>query len=116
MPHEFDPLPYQIDHVIARQHRGTTSFDNLALACLACNNHKGPNIAGIDPDAADENVVRLFRPHDDVWEDHFTWDGPYLRGKTAIGRVTVYVLAMNLAYRVALRQTLISEGVFPPTD
>jgi HNH endonuclease len=50
MPQEFDPLPFQIDHIIARKHRGGTRLENLALAYFAYNNHKGPNIAGIDPD------------------------------------------------------------------
>ena len=113
MPHNLDPLPFQVDHIIARQHRGRTSLGNLALACLSCNNHTGPNIAGIDPEGADGGVVRLFNPRDDEWAEHFEWDGPSLKGKTAIGRVTVYVLAMNLSHRVALRQTLIDEGVFP---
>ncbi|MEX0715676.1 MAG: HNH endonuclease signature motif containing protein [Planctomycetaceae bacterium] len=111
IPHEFDPLPFQIDHIIARQHGGRTSFDNLALACLACNNHKGPNIAGIDPEGSEAEVVRLFRPHADEWHSHFEWDGPVLRGKTAEGRATIHVLGINLAHRVALRKSLIAEGV-----
>ncbi len=36
-----------------------------------------------------------------------------LKGKTPVGRVTVYVLAINLSFRVALRRALIEEGVFP---
>lgn len=112
MPQEFDPLPFQVDHIIARQHRGSSSHENLALACLACNNHKGPNIAGIDPDGPTSDAVRLFHPRTDVWDEHFQWEGPVLKGKTAIGRVTVYVLAINLSYRVALRKALIDEGLF----
>jgi hypothetical protein len=42
------PLPFHVDHIIARQHGGQTVLDNLALSCLHCNRHKGPNIAGID--------------------------------------------------------------------
>lgn len=114
MPEEFDPLPFQIDHVIARQHGGATSLGNLALACLACNNHKGPNVAGIDPEGATNDVVRLFRPREDDWDEHFEWEGALLRGRTPIGRVTVHVLAINLSHRVALRKTLIEEGGFPP--
>jgi hypothetical protein len=60
MPQEFDPLPFQIDHIIARKHRGRTRMENLALACFACNNHQGPNIAGIDPDT--HAVTPLFHP------------------------------------------------------
>jgi hypothetical protein len=49
-----------VDHIIARQHDGATTIDNLALACLHCNRHKGPNIAGRD--VATGDLVRLFHP------------------------------------------------------
>jgi hypothetical protein len=49
-----------------------------------------------------------------AWERHFRWNGPYLIGRTAIGRVTVEVLAMNDPLRVAVREELIAEGVLPP--
>lgn len=113
VPQIFDPLPFQIDHVIARQHDGPTSLENLALACLSCNNHKGPNIAGIDRQAGTQEVVRLFHPRNDTWNEHFEWNGPILQGTTAIGRVTVSVLGINLPHRIAFRRSLIDEGVFP---
>lgn len=113
VPKQFDPLPFQVDHVIARQHGGETVPENLALACLSCNNHKGPNIAGIDREFGTDKVVRLFHPRNDVWEEHFEWNGAVLDGRTRIGRTTVYVLGINLPHRVALRQSLIEEGVFP---
>jgi hypothetical protein len=43
-------------------------------------------------------------------QQHFEWNGPYLVGKTDIGRVTIEVLAINLPYRVALREVLLEEG------
>jgi hypothetical protein len=49
MPAAFDPLPFQVDHIIAVQHGGQTILENLAWSCLHDNKHKGPNIAGIDP-------------------------------------------------------------------
>lgn len=112
MPEEFDDLPFEIDHIIARKHGGATSGDNLALACFSCNNHKGPNIAGIDPRTG--RIVRLYHPRRHRWQRHFRWDGPRLAGLTSIGRGTVEVLAMNLPHRVDLRAALIEEGVFPP--
>ena len=39
--------------------------------------------------------------------------GPYLIGRTRIGRATIAVLAINHSYAVAARQTLIEEGLFP---
>jgi 5-methylcytosine-specific restriction endonuclease McrA len=40
---------FEIDHIIARQHRGRTVTDNLALSCVYCNGRKGPNLTGRDP-------------------------------------------------------------------
>ena len=102
----------QIEHVRAKQHGGADDVDNLALACHHCNLHKGPNLAGIDPRTG--KMVRLFHPRRHKWAWHFRWDGPVLVGRTAIGRATVDVLAMNLPERVALREELIEDGVFPP--
>jgi hypothetical protein len=103
-------LPFQVDHVIARQHEGSSELGNLALACFHCNRHKGPNIAGIDPVTGD--VVRLFHPRTDVWDDHFRLDGPLLVGSTAAGRATVQVLAMNDSEFVKVREALIAEGAY----
>ena len=60
-------------------------------------------------------MTRLFNPRTDNWHDHFTWNGPRLVGKTAIGRVTIDVLKINLDYRLVIRAALIAEGEFPPT-
>jgi HNH endonuclease len=113
MPQEFDELPFEIDHIIAEQHRGQTVPSNLALACFADNHHKGPNLAGFDPKTGKR--AWLFHPRRHKWDRHFRWDGPVLVGRTAVGRATVAALAMNLEYRVRHRYQLIAEGVFPPT-
>jgi hypothetical protein len=86
---------------------------NLAFACLRCNKHKGTDLAGIDYATSSTRLVRLFNPRRHKWERHFRWDGPRLVGCTAIGRVTLYVLEMNDADRIALREQLIAEGAFP---
>lgn len=41
MPQALDPLPFQIDHIIAEQHGGETESANLALACLSCERENG---------------------------------------------------------------------------
>jgi hypothetical protein len=105
-------VPFEIDHIIAKQHGGRTSKQNLALACWYCNSSKGPNIAGFDP--VTKKLVRLFNPRRHQWSYHFRWDGPYLTGKTAIGRVTQTVLAINDPMAVALRASLIEEGLWEP--
>ena len=57
-------------------------------------------------------VVRLFHPQQDVWDEHFEWDGAYLHGLTQIGRVTIDVLTINHPAYVELRSCLIAEGLF----
>jgi 5-methylcytosine-specific restriction endonuclease McrA len=74
---EDDPwVRFQVEHVLPRQHGGGNDQDNLALACLNCNAHKGPNLAGIDPETG--QMERLFNPRKDSWPDHFEVVGPRL--------------------------------------
>ncbi len=110
LPERWASLPFQVDHVIAEKHGGQTRLDNLAFSCLHCNSFKGPNIAGRD--TATSETVRLFDPRSDRWSDHFQWDGPVLCAITAIARVTIAVLRINLPYRVTVRSSLMDEGVF----
>lgn len=111
LPQDFSDAPHEIDHIIAEKHHGPTVAENLALACFACNNHKGPNIAGVDP--VSNEIMRLYHPRKDVWVYHFVWHGPMLMGKTAIGRTTVQVLEINKSHRLAHRKQLMEEGIFP---
>jgi hypothetical protein len=108
-PAAFAEVPFQIDHIIARQHGGTDDSENLALACCFCNRHKGPNLSGVDP--VSRKVVRLFDPRHQPWRDHFVWDGPVLVGRTEIGRATIQTLSVNRRDAVAVRRLLMLEGV-----
>ena len=76
LPQAFADARHEIDHVIAEKHGGQTTLENLALACFHCNNHKGPNIAGID--SLSGQLTRLFHPRSDQWKEHFRWPGPAL--------------------------------------
>lgn len=112
--HQIDEPFYRlhVEHIVARQHGGTEALENLALACHHDNDHKGPNLSGIDPLSG--KVVRLFHPRRQRWSRHFRFDGPVIVGRTQCGRATVAVLALNALDRVELRAELIAEGVFPP--
>jgi hypothetical protein len=112
MPQQYDPTTFEIDHVIAASHGGRTRASNLCLACFSCNSFKGANLAGIDP--MTRKIVPLFNPRRHSWRRHFRWNGPVLVGRTPAGRATVATLRINLDHRVAHRQELIAEGVFPP--
>jgi hypothetical protein len=110
IPQALYPIPFQIDHIIAQQHGGATTLANLALSCLYCNSHKGPNIAGLDPVSG--KLTKLFNPRGQKWSRHFRWKGPSLIGRTPIGRVTIVVLGINDPYPMALRNVLTEEGHF----
>ena len=113
LPDTLSPA-FEIEHVIPKQHGGLTAFSNLAYSCLRCNRHKGPNLAGLERVGTASSLVPLFHPRRHKWDRHFRWNGPLLIGRTPIGRVTIQVLAMNDPLRVALREGLIAEGLFPP--
>lgn len=110
-PEAFAELPFQIDHIVARQHGGDAKAENLALACCFCNRYKGPNLSGMDP--ATQRVARLFDPRTQIWEEHFGWSGALLAGKTDVGRATVQTLKMNRTDTVAVRKLLMAEGFYP---
>jgi len=113
IPAYVSEFTYPIDHIIAEQHGGESRLENLALSCPHCNYHKGPNIAGIDPQT--KRLTGLFHPRRNRWSAHFRWVGPVLEGKTSIGRTKVYVLAVNHPDRVELRRLLIEAELFSST-
>lgn len=92
-----------VEHVIPKVHGGSDDIDNLALACIDCNLHKGTNLTGIDPQT--NELTELFHPRRQEWEDHFEWQGIYLVGKTTTGRTTIRVLKINSEDQVALRSS-----------
>jgi hypothetical protein len=110
------PGRFTVEHIIADKHGGPTELPNLAWACLHCNLHKGTDLVGRDGTGRRAKLVPLFNPRRHKWSRHFRFQGPYVVGRTAIGRVTVSVLAMNERGRVQLRQNLIAEGRFPPAN
>ena len=112
MPQAIRRLRFPIDHIISLQHGGKTVLENLALCCGRCNLHKGPNIAGINPETG--RVTRLFNPRKDRWASHFQWDGTRIVGLTPRGRATVHVLALNHADDLAVREELLLQNQFPP--
>ncbi len=93
-----------VEHIIPKVHGGTDDVENLALACIDCNLHKGTNLTGIDPQT--NQLTELFHPRRQHWDEHFQLQGVYLVGKTATGRTTIRVLNMNSDDQVALRSSL----------
>src|SRR5205807_2542238 len=92
--HEDDMLvPHEVDHVVARKHRGQTAEANLAWTCFICNSFKGSDLTSIDPETG--RVILLFNPRKDSWSRHFRLQGARIVPLTANGRVTEYLLQFN---------------------
>lgn len=103
-------LTFEIEHIIARKHGGLSIESNLALACPFCNNAKGSDIGSLDPDTGE--LMPLFNPRTQFWEDHFQLEGPQIVALTSIGRVTVNLLRFNHPDRLVERQLLIAAGIY----
>ena len=101
-------IPFHVEHIVARQHGGSDSTDNLALACDRCNAYKGPNLSSLTPGT--DEIVSLFNPRQDAWDDHFQFDGGKIVGLTPTGQATVRLLNMNAPRRVQLREEWLREG------
>jgi 5-methylcytosine-specific restriction endonuclease McrA len=68
--HENDAyFTHEIDHIYAEKHGGTTTEDNLCLACAECNRYKGSDLSSIDPESGE--IEPLFHPRRDRWQEHF---------------------------------------------
>ena len=98
--------PHEIDHIVAQKHGGLTTLDNLALACILCNKHKGSDLTSLDP--LSNEIVRLFHPRNDRWSDHFEVRDGFIVPLTSIGRVTTFLLQLNRLARIEERKLLIS--------
>lgn len=107
LPEEFSSLPHEPDHIIPRKHGGTTTEDNLALACFWCNRLKGSDLAGFDPHTT--QATPLFNPRQHDWEVHFQLDEARINPLTPEGRATTVLLKFNRSDRLAARQ-LVFEG------
>ena len=103
---------FHVDHIIPILHGGTSDVDNLAWACFECNVAKGRDIASYD--SLTDALTPLYTPRTDSWHEHFVINGPEIVGLTAIGRVTVRILALNQADQLIIRANLIDAGYWPP--
>lgn len=103
-----------IEHIIPSSRGGESSASHLALACQGCNNRKYTKIDGNDPITGE--VVPLFHPRNQQWQDHFSWNEDFtlIIGITPTGRATVEELGLNREGLVNLRRILYQAGEHPP--
>jgi HNH endonuclease len=107
-------VEFTMEHLTPVAAGGTSTIENLALACFACNRRKWDRRTGIDPEAGGEH--RLFSPRVDRWNDHFAWsvDGLEIVGVTAVGRATVSMLDLNRERLKRIRAADLEVGRHPP--
>ena len=101
----------EVDHIVSRKHGGVDGLANLAFSCARCNRAKGSDVGSIATSTG--AFVRLFNPRIDRWNEHFSWAGARIHGRTTIGEVTAALLRMNGDDRVAERHLLQKLGEFP---
>ena len=91
-----------VEHIIPKMQGGSDDLDNLALACIDCNLHKGPNLRGW---IRKRTRLLPYRSAKRSLDDHFEWQGIELVGKTTTGRTTIRVLNMNSEDQLSLRSS-----------
>ena len=107
--HEDDSyVTYQIDHILARKHGGTTTLNNLAFTCVSCNRYKGSDLAAPDPETGE--IVPLFHPRRQRWQEHFTLQTAVIVPLSSAGRATATLLRLNAPERVLERTELLKAG------
>jgi HNH endonuclease len=106
-------LPFEVEHIVPRSKSGGDDESNWALACRSCNLHKSDRLEAIDEVTGE--VLRLFHPRQDLWEDHFRVDleSGTMAGLTPIGRATVSTFQMNRPNQLAARRQWMLLRLFP---
>lgn len=110
---KYTSIKFHNEHIIPLILKGKSEFMNLAKACGYCNGKKATHIEWLDP--ISQQIVPLFHPRKDEWNDHFEWSADRLLiiGKTPTGRATVELLDMNSAGIVNLR-AILPKSEHPP--
>lgn len=102
---------FEMEHIIAEKHGGSTSLENLALACSCCNRAKGTDLGSIDPET--KQLTPFFNPRTQNWHEHFTLTDATIIPITPEGRVTTIILQFNHPDRVQERKQLIAIAQYP---
>ncbi len=106
-------LPFEVEHIVPTSRDGPDDESNLALACRACNLFKSDQQTGIDDTT--QEVVRLFHPRLDRWDEHFRVESEEgsIQGLTPTGRVTVACLRMNRVVQREARRSWMKLNLYP---
>ena len=112
--HEDDCLfSHQVDHIISLKHAGATESENLALASIICNRHKGSDVGTI---LSSGIFTRFFNPRTDCWSDHFRFEADAIDPLTLIGEATACIFKFNDSERIIERAELAARGRYPTLE
>lgn len=103
---------FHVEHIIPVTCGGTTTEDNLALACPSCNLHKSDRSHAADPET--QAKAALFHPRRLRWSDTFAWEIKHIIGLTPTGRATIHALDLNHPRRLRVREAEALFGLVPP--
>lgn len=109
-PQSVTLLAFEMEHIISEKHGGTTTLDNLALACPYCNRAKGTDLGSIDPET--NQLTPFFHPRTQIWQAHFILSGATILPQTPEGRVTALIFQFNHPDRIQERAGLIAIGQY----
>ncbi|MBI1314348.1 HNH endonuclease [bacterium] len=86
-------VAHTMDHIVPQSAGGADTIENLALACFNCNTRRQARTECV----VDGNLVPLFNPRTDRWNDHFAWshDALSIVALTEVGRGTRDLLDFN---------------------
>ena len=106
-------VQFHCEYFRARQHHGSDESSNICFSCRQCNLYKGSNQTAYDPQT--DELVTLYNPRADIWDEHFRAEDGLIIGVSPKGRATVEFLQMNLPEYVGLRE-LITDFDLPTSD
>jgi hypothetical protein len=88
-------IPMVIEHIIPLVGGGSSTPDNLCLACYRCNEFKGSRTEAADP--IDGKLALFFHPRLQRRSGHFAWreHGDATDRLTSCGRPTIEALRLN---------------------
>lgn len=103
---------FHIEHIQPAENGGQDHLENYALSCVTCNRAKWYHQHGRDPKTG--KIEPIFDPRKDKWSDHFPIEARiYIRGRSAIGRVTEDRLKVNQKRQLEARRWWIALDLFP---
>ena len=109
-------IPMVIEHIIPLVSGGSSTPDNLCLACYRCNELKGSRTEAADP--IDGKLTLFFHPRLQRWSEQFAWHehGDTMNGLTSCGRTTIEALRLNNDWIVQARRLWMLVGLHPPLE